>query len=214
MWLNKVNKKKTSNPQLLSVKKMVRLPYLRLLTKQACHKAERGTGWHLTTGWWQQLFLLSEPYQQWNATVSYCSVVVMVYVKSIFSVWIHSVREEKTQTQIFSAQFLTRSIWQQMAARPLHRWDIHLSLDCLQYCLSQWLHFFFYTPFTITLLTLPWSSSRMADCHSVISGIHTLYRLFVEIVRGTLFLHIMNHFNNGKQCKYCPLCVRFLLIQT
>lgn len=168
---------------------MVRFPYLRLLTKQACHKAERGTGWHLTTGWWQQLFLLSEPYQQWNATVSYCSVVVMVYVKSIFSVWIHSVREEKTQTQIFSAQFLTRSIWQQMAARPLHRWDIHLSLDCLQYCLSQWLHFFFYTPFTITLLTLPWSSSRMADCHSVISGIHTLYRLFVEIVRGTLFLH-------------------------
>ena len=54
----------------------------------------------------------------------------MAYVKSIFSVWIHSVREEKAQTQIFSAQFLTGSIWQQIAAWPLHRWDIHLSLDC------------------------------------------------------------------------------------
>ena len=47
------------------------------------------------------------------------------YVKPIFSVWIHSVREEKVQSRSFCPQCLTGSIWQQVATGLLHRWDIH-----------------------------------------------------------------------------------------
>lgn len=96
----------------------------------------------LTSGWWQQPVPPSAKQQRWNATGTYCSRVFMAYVKPIFSVWIRSVREEKVQSRSFSAQCLTGSIWQQMAAGLLHTWDIH-QLSAA-FCCSTMASFSFY----------------------------------------------------------------------
>lgn len=127
----------------------------------------------------------------------------MAYVKSIISVWIHSFRQGKTQTQIFSAQFLTESIWQQMAARPLHRWDIHLSLDC--YCHSQWLHFLYTSLQLLYSFCISRSSYTLSLHWFVFSWGRRLFLLLPYINHFRFFFLLLT---------VQTLPVRFLLIQT
>lgn len=139
----------------------------------------------LTSGWWQQSVPPSAWQQRWNATVTYCSGVFMAYVKAIFSVWIRSVREEKVQSGSFSAQCLTGSVWQPMAAGLHHRWDIHqLSAS---FCCSTMASFSLYgvtIPSLWLSLLSAWSGWMLllwsqASRHLLMKSLHCFYVLLL-----------------------------------
>lgn len=108
----------------------------------------------------------------------FCAFWGFMQVKSIFSVWIRSVRKKKASSQTFTVQFLTGSILQHVAARLLLRLNIHQSPDRLLFFTSAYNVFisiaFFYYHYHVrnNTVSIQWSAVRKIDSnryHKLIS---------------------------------------------
>lgn len=99
----------------------------------------------------------------------FCAFRGFMRVKSIFSVWIRSVRKKKAPSQTFTAQFLTGSIWQHVAARLLLRLNIHQSPGlapifclCIQ-CLGQHAGLYYHYHVRHNTVSIQWSAVSQID---------------------------------------------------
>lgn len=99
----------------------------------------------------------------------FCAFRGFMRVKSIFSVWIRSVRKKKAPCQTFIAQFLIGSIWQHVAARRLLRLNIHQSPDWLLFLTSAYNVFipiallYYHYHVRHNTVSIQWSAVRQID---------------------------------------------------